>query len=83
MGDWKLIERAGAPEFESVRNRRKTQQAARRRHAAPSQDELYNLKADPAETRNVIAANLELAARMKRVLIESRDRGYTRPGAGQ
>jgi arylsulfatase A len=83
MGDWKLVERADAPQFDSVRNKRKTEQAARRRNAASAQDELFNLKDDPAETKNVLAANAELAARLKKALIEARGRGYTRPGAGK
>jgi len=45
-GDWKLVERANAPDFESVRNKKKTAAA-----------ELYNLKDDPAEKKDVIAAN--------------------------
>ena len=36
-----------------------------------------------AETKDVAAANTELAARMKKALVEARDRGYTRPGAGK
>src|SRR4051812_43220842 len=58
MGDWKLVERADPPSFESVRNKRKTEQAAnKRRQTAKRADELYNLKADPTETNNVAAAN--------------------------
>ncbi len=80
MGDFKLIERKDAPSFASVRNARKTEQAARRRNAAGTlEDELYNLKQDPAETRDVRAEHVELATRMKRFLAEARDRGYTRP----
>ena len=81
-GDWKLVERASAPPFESVRNKRKTEQAAKKKKNAPKQDELFLLKADPAETNDVIAANAERAAKMKQLLAESRDRGFTRPGAG-
>ena len=50
---------------------------------APKRNELYNLKADVAETKDIFAANAERAARMQKVLSEARDRGYTRPGAGQ
>ena len=83
MGDWKLIERADAPGFDSVRNKRKAEQAARARRAAPKKDELYNLEDDPSETKDVVAANAELAAKMKKALAEARDRGFTRPGAGK
>jgi arylsulfatase A-like enzyme len=81
MGDWKFIERANAPEFESVRNKKKTEAAAKKKQkAGQRKDELYNLKQDPAETKNVIADNAELAAKMKKILNEARDRGYTRSG---
>ncbi len=83
MGDWKLVERADAPDFDSVRNRRKTEQAARRSRAAPKNDELYNLKDDPSETKSIATANAERAAKMKKFLAEARDRGFTRPGAGR
>jgi arylsulfatase A-like enzyme len=82
MGDWKFIERKNAPEFESVRNRKKAEKAAaRKKRDAVRSDELYNLKQDPAETKDVLAANPELAARMKKALVEARDSGFTRPGA--
>jgi hypothetical protein len=44
---------------------------------------LYNLKLDPSETKDVIADNAEQAAKMKKLLVESRERGFTRPGAGK
>ena len=83
MGDWKLIERADVPQFDSIRNQRKAQQAARKRNAAPQQDELYNLSQDPAEAKNVASAHAEVVTRMKRILVEARERGRTRPGAGE
>ncbi len=83
MGDWKFIERANAPEFTSVRNKKKTEAAAKKKKAAALRsDELFNLKADPSETKDVLTANAELAAKLKKLLVESRDRGFTRPGAG-
>jgi arylsulfatase A-like enzyme len=83
MGDWKLVERSGAPEFESVRNKRKAAAAEKKRKAAAAKpDELYNLASDPAETRDVRAEHAELAAKMKKLLNEARERGFTRPGAG-
>jgi arylsulfatase A len=84
QGDWKFIERANAPSFESVRNKRKTEAAEKKKKKAASRkDELYYLKEDPAEARDVISANADRAAAMKKVLVGSRDRGYTRPGAGK
>ncbi|MCX8090026.1 MAG: hypothetical protein N3I86_03690, partial [Verrucomicrobiae bacterium] len=54
----------------------------KRRAVADKPDELYNLKTDPSETRNVRAEHAELAAKMKKLLNEARERGFTRPGAG-
>jgi len=83
MGEWKLVERADAPDFVSVRNKRKTEAAEKKKKNAGKQhDELYNLKADPAETKDVLAANAELAAKMKKLLNQARDQGFTRPGGG-
>lgn len=82
LGDWKLIERANAPAFESVRTKKKTEQATKKKQkAGPQHDELYNLKQDPAETKNVLADNVELAAKMMKLLNQARDQGFTRPGA--
>jgi arylsulfatase A len=84
MGDWKLVERADAPSFESVRNKRKAEAAEKKKKRAGSRrDELYDLKDDPAETKDVAAANAERVAAMKKLLTEARDRGYTRPGAAR
>jgi arylsulfatase A-like enzyme len=84
MGDWKFIERENAPEFVSVRNKKKADQAAKKKKKAAAQrDELFNLKQDPAEASDVLAANAGLAAKMKMKLVASRDRGFTRPGAGR
>lgn len=80
MGDWKLIERANPPEFAAVRNAKK---AAKKKSAAGQQDELYNLKNDPAEATDVRTANLERASQMRTVLAAARDRGFTRPDAGK
>ena len=81
-GDWKFVERTNAPEFTSVRNKKKTDQAAKKKaRTAKLGDELYNLKDDPAETKNVRADNIELADKMKKLLAEARDRGFTRPSA--
>ncbi|HUR59369.1 MAG TPA: sulfatase-like hydrolase/transferase, partial [Opitutaceae bacterium] len=78
MGDWKLIERADAPKFEH-RNAKKAAQAAKKAKAAHARrDELYNLKDDPAETKDVAAANPDVVTRMKQVLVGARERSFTR-----
>ena len=82
MGDWKFIERANAPTFDSVRNKRKTEAAEKKKKKAASlKDQLFNLQNDPAEAKDVISANADRAAVMKKFLTESRDRDYTRLGA--
>lgn len=84
QGDWKFIERANAPEFASVRNKKKTEASEKKKKKAGLQrDELYNLRLDPAETKDVIADNAEIAAKLKHLLVEARERGFTRPGAGK
>jgi arylsulfatase A-like enzyme len=79
MGDWKLIERSGAPQFESVRNKKKTAQAEKKKKSGSASDELYNLRDDGAEEKNVIAANADRAAQMKKILQDARAHGFTRP----
>ncbi len=81
MGDWKLVERANAPAFDTTRNKRTAEAAEKKKAAGVSHDELFNLKEDPFETKDVWAANQDRATEMKKILIESRDRGFTRPGA--
>lgn len=81
MGDWKLVERVNAPEFSPDRNKRTAEAAAKKKAAGPRRDELFNLRDDPDETTDVWAAHPERAAAMKKTLVESRDRGFTRPGA--
>jgi arylsulfatase A len=78
-GDWKLIERVGAPKFE----RRPTAKTAKKTHAGPPHDELFNLKEDPSETRDLSAAHADQVASMKRFLAAARDRGFTRTDAGK
>ncbi len=58
-------------------------QAARKKDTPPQEDELSNLKDDPSETRNVLAANAEVAAKMRRILAAARDQDHTRPDAGK
>ncbi len=80
MANWKLIERVDAPTFEH-RNRRQADLAERRKRNAPKSDELFDLATDPAETVSVSSANVERAAAMKRLLVDVRSRGHSRPGA--
>lgn len=82
MGDWKLVERVNAPAFESVRNKKKAEGAKKKKaHAAALEDELFNLRDDPAETKDLQADHRDRAAQMKKLLAAARDRGFTRPGA--
>jgi arylsulfatase A-like enzyme len=83
MGDWKFIERKNAPEFESVRNRKAEKAANKKKRDAARSDELYNLKQDPEEAKDMLTTNAELAAKMKKALNEARVQGFTRPGAGK
>ena len=79
LGNWRLVERMGAPKFE----RRPDAKAAKKTHEGPKHDELFNLKDDPSETKDLSASHPDQVAKMKRLLTEARDRGFTRPGAGQ
>lgn len=80
QGDWKLVERVDPPKFEH-RNAKKAAQAEKKAKAAPKQDELFNLKDDPAETRSLTAANADRAAQMKQTLTTARNQGFTRHDA--
>jgi len=82
QGDWKFIERADAPAFATDRNKRTIDAAAHKKSAGLSTDELYQLASDPAETSDVHAKHLERAATLKKLLVNARDRGFTRPDAG-
>ncbi len=79
--DWKWIERSGAPDFDTQRNKRKTEQAAKKKRSAVKPDELFNLKEDPAEANNVLSANQKRVDQLKKFLQQARDVGVTRPGA--
>ena len=83
QGDWKLIERAGAPEFVSNRNPRKAAKAAQGKKGAPATDQLFNLRSDTAEERDVSGENTGRVEAMKKFLASARDRGFTRPGSKQ
>jgi len=75
MGDWKLIERVGAPPFEP----RPRKKAPKHAPDAPRQDELFNLRDDPSEKMNRAADHPDRVAEMKRVLSAVRDRDAARP----
>ncbi len=79
LGDWRLIERVGAPKFEQ----RPTTKTAKKVHAGPKHDELFNLTDDPAETKDLSATHADHVAKMKRLLAAARERGFTRPDAGR
>jgi arylsulfatase A-like enzyme len=89
MGNWKLVEREGAPDVEPRRRARQAgaspgerpagQKAAKaKRKAAPDHDELFDLAADPAEAKDVHAEHPEVVAKLRKALAEARDRGRTR-----
>jgi arylsulfatase A-like enzyme len=73
-GNWKLVERENAPPV-APRNRK-----AQAKKKGPERDELFDLAKDPAETTDVRAAHPEVAARLRKLLADARDRGHTRPG---
>ncbi|HEY6170486.1 MAG TPA: arylsulfatase [Verrucomicrobiae bacterium] len=79
-GDWKLIERKDPPKIEA-RNKKKAAQSEKKKKAAPKQDELFNVVTDVAEAKDAASSNADRAAQMKKLLVEARDRGFTRPGA--
>ena len=81
QGDWKLVERINAPPFAPDRNKRTVEAAAKRKAAGFTHDELFNLRDDPGETKDVSAANPAMVAALQRRLVASRDRGFTRTGA--
>jgi arylsulfatase A len=76
-GDWKLIERENPPPIKP-RNKNAAAKLDKARKKSPARDELYDLAGDPAEGKNVAAANPEVVARLRKLLAEARDRGYTR-----
>lgn len=80
-GDWKLVERTTTPEVEP-RNRAAARRQAQEK-AQPKRDELFNLAEDLGETKDVSGEHPEIVERLRQRLIQSRDRGYTRPGAGE
>ncbi len=77
MGDWKLIERVDPPKFEP-RNKNAEKKKAKANKSAPLRDELFNLAADLAETKDVQANNAELSAKLRKLLAQGRDNGRTR-----
>jgi arylsulfatase A-like enzyme len=82
QGEWKLVERQGAPTVQP-RNRRKAATQAKRKKSAPQHDELFNLKDDPSESSDVAAQNSTITADLKRRLQQARQNGFTRHGANK
>lgn len=80
LADWKLIERKDGPKIE-YRNRNAAKKAENKKKNAPKEDELFNLKDDVAEAKDMHAGNEELIAKMRKLLAEGRNRTSTRPGA--
>ena len=74
QGDWKLIERQNPPPC----NPRNPKMLEAERQQSPKVDQLFNLATDPAETKDVRAENEELAAKLRKLLVEGRDEGRTR-----
>jgi arylsulfatase A len=68
QGPWKLIERENGPSFEP-RNRR----AAQARKPASAKDELYNLEADPVESKDVAREHPKIVERLRKLLAKTRD----------
>ena len=68
-GPWKWIEGVPADEIKA---------GARKAHADEFHEQLFNLKEDPAETKNVIAQHPDVAKEMKALLERYRDGGYSR-----
>jgi len=79
-GDWKLVERTTTPPIEP-RNRNAARRLIREKRESQG-DELFDLATDPGETKNVAAEHPEIVNRLRARLIQSRDQGFTRPGAG-
>lgn len=68
QGAWKYVEGKAAKPIDRVPNARKGELT----------QQLYNLKDDPAEQKNVIEEHRDVAARMSDLLSTSRAKGYTR-----
>jgi arylsulfatase A len=79
-GDWKLVEREGAPAVQP-RNKKKAAAEAKRKKNAPQQSQLFNLKDDPGETTDVAGQQPKVAAELKELLEQARRAGSTREGA--
>ena len=68
-GPWKWIEGVPVDEIKP---------GARKAHADEYHAQLYNLKDDPAETKDLLAANPEIAREMSALLTRYRDGGFSR-----
>jgi arylsulfatase A-like enzyme len=71
-GEWKLIERTDVPEA-------KTGKGKKARPNPENQNQLYNLAADPAETKNLWSEKPDVVQRLTALLAEAKKNGRTRP----
>ena len=74
------VNRAKADEAAKKANAQKAAKAEKKGKSGPKHDELFNLKEDPSETKDVSADHAAVVAQMKELLVHARDRGFTRPG---
>jgi arylsulfatase A len=78
QGPWKLIERENPPTFKS-RNEKSVKKMAHSRKTESPHDELFNLEEDPAETKDVAAKHPNIAQRLRKLLVKTRDQGFSSP----
>ncbi|TAN36775.1 MAG: twin-arginine translocation signal domain-containing protein [Verrucomicrobia bacterium] len=76
QGDWKLIERNPALEEET---HKKGKQAKKIKADPENQNQLFNLAADPAETKNLWEQHPDVVQRLTTLLKQARTNDHTRP----
>jgi arylsulfatase A-like enzyme len=82
QGPWKLIEYKNPPPVQARSRRAEKKIVAFRKHA-PKHDGLFNLVEDPDETKDVSTEHPEIAAQLRTLLNESRQKDTTRPMISQ
>jgi arylsulfatase A-like enzyme len=80
QGQWKFIERLNPPPFETS-SKEIEKRILERRKKWPDHNQLFDLAADPAETKDVSAEHPELVQRLMAVLQDARTKHATRPNA--
>jgi arylsulfatase A-like enzyme len=70
-GNWKFIEHENRP-LPHFREKALHDAVMRQRQGMPKQDELFNLAADPSETKSVAAEHPEVVARLRKLLAAAR-----------